>query len=136
MKTILIIDDDSDSNLLLCSDLKAAGYNVLTEVDAKQGVETAMEVRPDLIIMDVLMPGLYGSEAAEKLYANNSTTDIPLIFLSGILDKSGNGSHDSVVTVHGRKYHAFPKDIHNREILSAIQQHLTPQNSQNSSRLI
>ena len=66
--------------------LQARGYRVVMASDGQQAVAKARSERPDLILMDVLMPGLDGTEAREQLKLHDSTRDIPVIFLTSLID--------------------------------------------------
>jgi diguanylate cyclase (GGDEF)-like protein len=83
LQTLLIIDDSSDSRIAL-SQLLSDEYRVLLASDGAEGVATALLRRPDLILLDVLMPGLNGYEVLKVLKAEPATAGIPVIFVTGI----------------------------------------------------
>ncbi len=80
-KTILVADDDSDT-LALVSDLLESHCNILTSDNGSECLEIARDVRPDLILMDIHMPEMSGSEVCRQLRANHDTASIPVIFIS------------------------------------------------------
>jgi len=89
-KRILIVDDDPVFVRLLGSDLHVSGYDVLTAKDGYRGIETARTERPDLIIMDIMMPGMDGHKTSELLKEFPLTADIPIIYVTakdGLLDE-------------------------------------------------
>jgi DNA-binding response OmpR family regulator len=83
---ILIADDDRVLNHLLTSRLKVKGCEVVNAFDAMQALMSAMRSTPDVILLDIHMPGGTGIEALKKLKANSKTAMIPVIVLSGSMD--------------------------------------------------
>src|SRR5947207_13869733 len=81
MNKILIVEDDKKIVAALTTRLKAAGYEVLTAVNGLEGLKLAVTSKPDLIIMDVWMPGGVGLLIAERLKALG-LADVPVIFLT------------------------------------------------------
>lgn len=81
-KTILVIDDDPDICEIVQVNLEGAGYRVLLAADGNEGLAAAREHRPDLIILDVLMPGLDGWHVLEALVSDPLTVDRPVIMLT------------------------------------------------------
>ena len=82
MKRILVIDDEADLIKEVQVMLEYAGYEVLAASRGGEGVETAIAEQPDLIILDILMPGMDGFEALRRLKENAETEHIPVIILS------------------------------------------------------
>jgi DNA-binding response OmpR family regulator len=85
MKT-LIIDDEAPIRLLCKVNLEAEGIDVLEAGDGVTGLEVARSERPDAILLDVMMPGLDGWNVAEQLLTDESTSAIPIIFLTARAD--------------------------------------------------
>ncbi|HNX68074.1 MAG TPA: response regulator [Candidatus Omnitrophota bacterium] len=81
-KKILIVDDEPDILEMLRQRLKAAGYEVCSAVDGEEAVLKARNERPNLIIMDVLMPKLTGYEALRRIRDDNELRRIPAIIIS------------------------------------------------------
>ncbi len=81
-KTILIIEDDENISKALEVRLQARGYKVLTAFDAIQGMQKATGTLPDVILLDITMPGGNGLSLAERLKASANTKAIPIIFLT------------------------------------------------------
>ena len=81
-KKILIIDDQGALKFVVKFDLEKAGFSVVTAGDGKQGIEVAREEKPDLIILDVVMPVMDGFEACRRLKNMEETKDIPIMFLT------------------------------------------------------
>lgn len=84
--TILIIDDDQLNTKIISARLVRSGYEVLKALDGDSGIKVAIEVRPDLILLDVLMPQLNGFETCIILKEKVETDKIPVIFLTALAD--------------------------------------------------
>ena len=82
MTKVLVIDDEAPIRLLCRVNLEAEGMNVIEAADGPSGVEKARDEGPDVILLDVMMPGLDGWRVAEQLLEDNRTTGIPIIFLT------------------------------------------------------
>ncbi|MBN1547805.1 MAG: Flp pilus assembly complex ATPase component TadA [Syntrophaceae bacterium] len=81
---ILCIDDNRDSLNLLERILKGAGYAVITAADGPMGITEAQKTKPDLILLDVIMPGMDGYNVCSYLQKNPETAYIPVIFLTAL----------------------------------------------------
>src|SRR5437867_5901745 len=80
--TILVVDDRESNRHLLQDMLQSAGHNVLCASDGAQAIELAVTGSPDLILLDVKMPGMDGFEVCVKLQALAETATIPIIFVT------------------------------------------------------
>ncbi len=81
-KRILICDDDPAILRVLQVNLEVEGYETLLAHHGEEALQVAMAERPDLIILDIMMPRLDGYQTCERLKADDSTKDIPVVFLS------------------------------------------------------
>src|SRR3954452_14736719 len=79
---VLVIDDEAPIRLLCRVNLEAEGMQGLEGADGQTGLEGAREALPDVILLDVMMPGLDGWEVAEELLDDESTSGIPIVFLT------------------------------------------------------
>ena len=79
VKNILVVDDSPTERFFTVDVLTKAGYQVTTAENGEQGIAKAKEIRPDLILMDVVMPGLNGYQATRTLTRDDETKDIPII---------------------------------------------------------
>jgi len=79
---VLVVDDEAPIRLLCRVNLEAEGMQVLEAADGLAGVEAARAERPDVILLDVMMPGMDGWQVAERLVEDDTTNHIPLIFLT------------------------------------------------------
>jgi DNA-binding response OmpR family regulator len=82
MTTVLVIDDEAPIRLLCRVNLEAEGIDVLEAADGPAGLETARAETPDVILLDVMMPGLDGWRVAEELLEDKRTERIPIVFLT------------------------------------------------------
>jgi len=82
MTTVLVVDDEAPIRLLCRVNLEAEGMRVLEASDGESGLEAARTERPDVILLDVMMPGRNGWEVAEELLSDDATSRIPIIFLT------------------------------------------------------
>jgi DNA-binding response OmpR family regulator len=82
MTTVLVVDDEAPIRLLCRVNLEAEGMSVLEAADGDKGLDLARAELPDVILLDVMMPGRSGWEVAEELLADESTSGIPIVFLT------------------------------------------------------
>ncbi len=81
-KRILLVDDSETSLLMARMILSKANYDILVAKDGQQGVDAAVKERPDLVLLDVVMPRMNGFEACAKLKAQKETEAIPVIMVT------------------------------------------------------
>jgi len=86
-KRILVVDDESDVARLIERLLQRAGYRVYLAEDGQEAIRRATEVHPDLITMDILMPGMSGFEVIQRLRDSPKTADIPVVVISVVKDE-------------------------------------------------
>ncbi len=82
-KKILIVDENDTSRGSLGAFIKGLGYEVVEAVTGPQAIDAASSIRPDLIMMDLRLPGMNGDEATAKLKAKVSTRNIPILINTG-----------------------------------------------------
>ena len=83
-QTVLVIDDEPDLTRLLCTRLESLGYKTLAANSGEEGLAAAEKNRPDLILLDLLMPKMKGMEVCDRLKADPRTAQIPVIFLTAM----------------------------------------------------
>lgn len=81
--TVLVVDDSATVRHLMTGMLRQSGYRTLEAADGARAIALARSHRPNLIFMDVMMPGMDGFQATRKLQAERSTQGIPVIIVSG-----------------------------------------------------
>jgi CheY-like chemotaxis protein len=89
--TILVVDDETVVTGSIQAVLSKEGYRVHLAHDGTEGVNLASRINPDLIIMDITMPGMDGYETAERLKQIPALKDVPIIFLTGKSASEDNG---------------------------------------------
>jgi len=87
-ETILIVDDEEDIVELIKYNLENEGYAVLTALSGEQAIKTAKQSRPDLIVLDLMLPGIDGLEVTKYLKSSEKTNHIPIVMLTAKGDES------------------------------------------------
>jgi two-component system cell cycle response regulator DivK len=121
-KTILIVEDEPKNMKLLRDLLQRFGYEILEASDGEEGVKSAGEKIPNLILMDIMMPKMDGLEATRIIKANTQTKHIPIIALTSYAMK---GDRERTIEAGCDGYIAKPIDI--QEVLKTIEHFLTIQ---------
>lgn len=86
MKKILVIDDLPENVFMLQDRLESEGHEVITAYDGSSGINKAINEQPDLILLDIVMPGITGIEACKTLISNTATSRIPIILVTAKAD--------------------------------------------------
>ncbi len=87
-KRILAVDDESDVLLIIKTALMSEGYAVSTASNGPDALALAQENRPDLVVLDMMMPEMSGFEVLDALRASPSTHTVPVIMITGVSDKA------------------------------------------------
>ena len=106
-KKILLIDDEPDILKTFKTRLEKSGYTVVTGVDEKDCFKKAAEEKPDLILLDVLLPGIGGFEVCRELKKSAATKKIPVIMLTALI---GESALDKALGVGARSLISKPCD--------------------------
>jgi twitching motility two-component system response regulator PilH len=117
MPRILLVDDSPTETFTVKGILEKAGFEVLTAADAEQGMRSARENKPDLVLMDVVMPGLNGFQATRQLSRDPATASIPVVILT-----TKNQETDRVWGVRQGARGYLTKPVDERLLLSTIKQ--------------
>ncbi|HUR00254.1 MAG TPA: response regulator [Gemmatimonadaceae bacterium] len=107
MHTILIVEDNPANLTLATFLLQSAGYTVVSENNAEAGVALAKKMQPDLILMDIQLPGMDGLEATALLKGDETTKAIPVIALTALAMK---GDEERIMAAGCDGYIAKPLD--------------------------
>ena len=83
-KTVLIVEDELDMRIFISTLLETSGYRPIMTRDGREGLVKAREISPDLIILDVMMPGEGGVQMYRQLKTDDTLRNIPVILLSGV----------------------------------------------------
>ena len=122
-RRILIVDDDSNCRHLVKILLERSGpYLVLEENDATKADRTAHNFKPDVILLDIVMPKMDGGELATQIEADRELHDTPIIFLTALVT---HGEAKSGLHIQGHPLVAKPISI--PELIDAIEKHLPAQ---------
>ncbi|MBD1937302.1 EAL domain-containing response regulator [Microcoleus sp. FACHB-68] len=117
--TILIVDDNSTNLKVLFSFLRESGFKVLVAKDGESALEKLKEVSPDIILLDVMMPGIDGFETCYRLKASVATKDIPVIFMTALTERV-----DKVKGLSLGAVDYITKPFQQEEVLARVQLHL------------
>ncbi len=108
MKKRVLIVDDNDNNLLLEKDLlEVADFEVSLAKNATDGITSARKEKPDIIIMDMRLPDMRGSEAAKILRQDKETSDIPIVFVTASVMAEGR---EEINTIANSRFIGKPID--------------------------
>ena len=100
MPTVLVIDDDPHMGLILTRILTKHGFVVRVAIDGPSGLQYAKSLNPDLILLDIVMPGMDGVEVAKRLRRDPGSATIPIVFLTAFA--TAVGRHEArAVNVEG-----------------------------------
>jgi PAS domain S-box-containing protein len=116
---ILIAEDDTDSLNFLIELLNLPGYHIFAATNGENAVEKAISITPDLILLDVMMPGIDGFEACRRIKENMTTKGIPVIFLTSLTD-----TVNKVKGFEAGGVDYITKPYQNEEVISRINTHL------------
>lgn len=120
MRMKALVVDDNGNNLLLEKDLlEVAGFEVFEAENAAEGIAIAMKEKPDVIIMDMRLPDMRGSEAAQILRQDKATCDIPIVFVTASVLGEG-GKEIKTITNSG----FIGKPINTRTFAEEISQYI------------
>jgi two-component system, OmpR family, response regulator len=105
---VLVVDDARDVRNLVAAHLKRGGHQVLLAATADQALEIALEEKPDLAIVDIMMPGMNGYQLTEKLREIPVTEEMPIIVLTA---RAGGADRDHAFRVGGDAYVQKPFEL-------------------------
>jgi two-component system, sensor histidine kinase and response regulator len=117
---VLIVDDNTNNLAVLFNYLDGVGYVVLVSQDGETALELASRELPELILLDVLLPGINGFETCRRLKADPRTADIPVLFISALSD-----IQDKVEGFESGGVDYITKPFQQEEVLARINAHLT-----------
>jgi two-component system alkaline phosphatase synthesis response regulator PhoP len=120
-KLILLVDDDPDFVEAVRVIVENGGYEVEVAYDGKEGLEAVAARKPDLIVLDVMMPVMNGHEACAKLKGDQETEDIPIILLTAVADRvtTSTYTHRDMLESEAEDY--MPKPVEPKELLERIE---------------
>lgn len=119
MNTLLVVDDVPANLAMLTDAASAAGFRVLLAEDGERALRLAERAQPDLILLDVLMPGLDGLATCRRLKANPQTREIPVIFVTALDETT-----DKVAGLEAGAVDYVTKPLQPPEVLARVRVHL------------
>ncbi len=119
-KKILLVDDDPDFVEAVRVIVEKGGYNVRVAYDGQEGLDAVAEEKPDLIVLDVMMPVMNGHACCAQLKANPETAKIPIILLTAVAERvtTSTYTHRDMLESEAEDY--MPKPVEPQELLSLI----------------
>ena len=121
MRKILVIEDNAANMKLTTVTLELAGYLVITAADAEAGIAQARAERPDVILMDVQLPGMDGLAATAVLRNDDATRSIPVIALTAL---AMSGDEERIRAAGCVAY--VSKPVRYKELLATVAAHVEP----------
>ena len=129
-KKIMVVDDELDMRVFISTLLETSGYKPYVATHGLEGVQKAREVRPDLIILDIMMPEQGGIQMYRDIKTDESLKHIPIIILSGIAKKTYFYSQNLLNSHNGRSVPEpdayIEKPPESEELLQCIDNLLNP----------
>jgi two-component system, sensor histidine kinase and response regulator len=119
-ETILIVDDTPANLGVLVETLGASGYQLMVAEDGEEALAQTAQTQPDLILLDVMMPGIDGFETCRRLKARETTRDVPVLFMTAL-----NETADKVKAFAAGGVDYITKPIEHEEALARVRTHLT-----------
>jgi two-component system, OmpR family, alkaline phosphatase synthesis response regulator PhoP len=119
-KKILLVDDDPDFVEAVRVIVESGGYQVRVAYDGQEGLDAVAEEKPDLIVLDVMMPVMNGHAACARLKADKATASIPIILLTAVADRvtTSTYTHRDMLESEAEDY--MPKPVEPTELLTLI----------------
>lgn len=120
---IMLIDDDRDLCHLTKLILTKYGYDVAVALDAAAGLQYARHYAPNLILMDVMMPGVGGPDAVKIIQTDPQLKGVPIVFLTALLTGQENDRENQEFNVGGSNYPALGKPFEIEGLLNIVQKY-------------
>ena len=120
MKNILVVDDDQDIVELVRTRLEANNYQVTSASTGREGLRKVQQIKPDLIIMDIMMPEMEGGDAVRMLKADLATRFIPIIFLTALTTQHPVDRESRGINVDDQFYPAIAKPFEPQKLLAEV----------------
>ncbi|MFH0984104.1 MAG: response regulator [Candidatus Omnitrophota bacterium] len=118
LKKILVVDDEADLLMVTMFRLKHMGYEIFGATDGQEALDAVRKKSPDLIIMDVFLPGMNGDEVAKILKKDKKTKRIPVILISADI----RSLQEKAAACGAEGY--LTKPFHSSELVDLVQKHI------------
>ena len=120
MARIFLVDDDRNLANLTKIALSKKGYEVIVFHEAIKAIEETKKIRPDLILMDIMLPGVGGGEAVKELKKDPNLKNIPVIFLTGLISCGEDDVEKTGITIDGINYKVLGKPYEIEQLLKMV----------------
>jgi twitching motility two-component system response regulator PilH len=116
MPLVLIVDDSPTEQHVFCKALERHGFDTVVASDGEEAIATAEQVQPEVIVMDVVMPGMNGFQATRRLSRNKATAAIPVVIVS-----AKGGETDRIWGLRQGASQYLVKPVETGELVAAVQ---------------
>ena len=116
MALVLIVDDSPTEQHVFCKALERHGYDTVVASDGEEALVTAEQVKPEVIVMDVVMPGMNGFQATRRLSRNPATAEIPVVIVSAKGQET-----DRIWGLRQGAAHYLVKPVDTKELVNAVE---------------
>ncbi len=117
---IVILEDDRSTRGLITMILEKAGYQVLGAGEGRLAIELVMRERPDLLVADVFLPDMKGSDVVKQLKATAFGCELKTLFLTSLLSKNGAENVETKLTLDGKEFPALAKPFKVEVLLEIV----------------
>lgn len=117
--TVMIVDDEPFNTELLIQELEFANYLILTATSGAEAIEQALAQQPDIILLDIMMPGMDGYKICDQLKNLDQTKDIPIVFMTAL-----NDTADKIRAFKAGGVDYITKPFQTEEVLARISTHV------------
>jgi twitching motility two-component system response regulator PilH len=115
MPLVLIVDDSPTEQHVFCKALERHGFDTVVASDGEEAIATAEQVQPEVIVMDVVMPGMNGFQATRRLSRNKATAAIPVVIVS-----AKGGETDRIWGLRQGASQYLVKPVETSELVAAV----------------
>jgi twitching motility two-component system response regulator PilH len=116
MALVLIVDDSPTEQHVFCKALERHGYDTVVASDGEEAIGAAQQMQPDVIVMDVVMPGMNGFQATRRLSKDPATANIPVVIVS-----SKGQETDRIWGLRQGASHYLVKPVESSELVAAVE---------------
>jgi DNA-binding response OmpR family regulator len=124
MAKILLVEDDRNLGNLTKTTLLKKGYEVMLFHDARKAIDAMAQQRPDLILMDIMLPEFSGAQAVKELQKHPDLSNIPVIFLTGLISNTEQDVEKMGINIEGVKYKTLGKPYEIKELLKVVDSYI------------
>ena len=122
-RTVLIVDDNPMNLGILSSYLKGSGYRIIVARTGEKAIDKAQQEQPDIVLLDVMMPGMDGYDTCRRLKSDEATKDIPVIFMTAMSE-----ARDKVRGFQAGAVDFVTKPLHHEEVVARVSTHVNIRN--------